>query len=81
MQIVGYQEKYAEKLSEIVIRNLVEVNSRDYPTREIRRLILGFGPEQIRNFAQKREIFVAAEGDGPKRRILFSDHLCSAGIP
>jgi len=65
MQIVGYQEKYAEKLSEIVIRNLVEVNSRDYPTREIRRLILGFGPEQIRNFAQKREIFVAAEGDEP----------------
>ena len=65
MQIVGYQEKYAEKLSEIVVRNLMEVNSKDYPMHEIRRMILNFGPEHIQSFAAKREIFVAAEGDEP----------------
>lgn len=65
MQIVGYQEKYAEKLSEIVVRNLMEVNSKDYPMRQIRQLILNFGPEQIQHFAAKRKIFVATEGDEP----------------
>ena len=65
MKIVGYQEKNAEKLSEIVVRNLMEVNSKDYPMHAIRRMILNFGPEHIQSFAAKREIFVAAEGDEP----------------
>lgn len=65
MQIVGYREEYAEKLSEIVVRNLLEVNARDYPIHKMRQIILNFGPEQIRNFAAKREVFVAIEGDEP----------------
>ena len=65
MQIVGYQEEYAEKLSKIIVRNLVEVNSKDYPMEEMRQLSRDFGPERIRSFAAKREIFVAAEGDEP----------------
>ncbi len=35
MQIVPYRASYAPKLSQIIIRNLLEINIRDYSRKEM----------------------------------------------
>lgn len=64
-EIVDYKREYAPALSNIITRNLLEINSNDYPLEEMRKLALDFTAEKIDQFSKIRKIFVAIKGDTP----------------
>lgn len=39
IQIVDFKEEYADAISNIVTRNLLEINSRDYGMEQVKRFI------------------------------------------
>lgn len=61
MEIVGYENRYAVEISEIVIRNLMEVNIADYGLEEMEEMSGRFQPEDITKLAKVRHTFVAIE--------------------
>ncbi len=65
IRVVSYQDEYAPALSEIVIRNLKEINSRDYSAEEIENHVQAFSPEKIREYARDRIVLVALDGKIP----------------
>ncbi len=67
MQIVPYRASYAPKLSQIIIRNLLEINIRDYSRKEMERTAQSFGIPQVMEMAAWRKIFVALEEKGACR--------------
>ena len=65
IKIVEFKDEYAEKLSEIIQRNLFEVNIEDYPKEEIAKMAESFTKEKILEFPKVRKVFVALDGDEP----------------
>jgi phosphoribosylformimino-5-aminoimidazole carboxamide ribotide isomerase len=61
MRIERFQDFQAGVVSNIIRRNLIEVNSRDYPEDIIRSLVEYFAPENILKNAQSQCIFVAIQ--------------------
>ncbi len=59
IKVRGIEAGDAEGVSEIICRNLIEVNSRDYTPCEIDRYIEHFTPETIVRLAREREMLVA----------------------
>ncbi|PKM95579.1 MAG: GNAT family N-acetyltransferase [Firmicutes bacterium HGW-Firmicutes-1] len=57
--IVEYDIKYAKEISSLIIRNLKEVNSKDYPISEIEALAERFSEVNIDNLLRDRKVFVA----------------------
>jgi len=64
-KIVDYKREYALALSNIITRNLLEINSKDYSSEKIQRLIPEFTPEKIDEFSKIRKVFVAVNSDIP----------------
>lgn len=65
IRIVDYNPIYANMLSQIIIRNLMEINSKDYSLEEMEQHSLHFSPEKISEYALERKIYVAIEDDYP----------------
>jgi len=63
--IVNYRDEFAESLSYMIIRNLLEVNSKDYSIEEMKRHSLSFAPDKIREYSTSRTIFVALADQDP----------------
>lgn len=63
MIIRPFEPADATALAEIISRDLVEVNSTDYPEKIITSMIGQYSPKALSELAQKRDMFVA-ENDG-----------------
>lgn len=61
MRIVSFDTSYAGAISNIVIRNLIDVNTADYDLEEMQEMSKGFQPNDIVNLAKSRQTFVAVE--------------------
>ena len=62
MQIRRFQDTDAEQISLLVRRNLLEVNTRDYPIDEMRKLADEYRADKIRSIASNAHMYVACEG-------------------
>ena len=65
VKIVEYKDEYADKISELITRNLTEVNIKDYPQKEIDRLVALFTPDKIILIQNARKTFVAIINNQP----------------
>lgn len=63
MQIRLFQTSDTIQVTDIIQRNLREVNTRDYTLDELKDTIDYFTPEQVAKNAQIRTIFVAVDGE------------------
>lgn len=60
--IEEFDSKYSEKISQIIIQNLIEINCKDYGLEYIQSIIGGFSPSQIdKTFSKRVKVFVALE--------------------
>jgi GNAT superfamily N-acetyltransferase len=64
MRIERFQAFQADAVSDIIRRNLIEVNSRDYPDDIIHSLCEYFAPETILKNAQSQCTLVAIQNGG-----------------
>jgi len=77
VKIIEYTSDFAGRLSEIIIRNLIEINSKDYPLEEMKRHALSFSPEKIEEYSKNRKIYVAAENGDPVGTLgILRDERC-----
>ena len=63
--IVPYRSGYATALSEMVCKNLKEVNSRDYPPEEIQRLVNTHQSDGLHALACLGKTYVALQNEIP----------------
>ncbi len=63
--IEAFKKKYAQAVSEIVVRNLLEVNTADYPLQEMQTVAKNFTPEAIEKFTRWRQVYVALKDGVP----------------
>lgn len=63
--VIDFIDGHAVRLSEIITRNLREINQKDYSTEKIEELVLKFSHEKIMAYAKERKIFVAVVGEEP----------------
>lgn len=64
IEIKEYEEKYAEDISNIVTRNLLEVNSKDYGIEFSKKHSEEFTVDKIKeNFKSRTKVFVALESN------------------
>lgn len=62
IEIKEYDNIYAEKISKLIIQNLLEVNSKDYGLEFVKKSIIAFTPEEIKKKISKRiKVFVALD--------------------
>ena len=62
MQIRAYSPDDAEEVSDMVIRNLLEVNAKDYSQALMSSLASCFTPDAMTEGAREKEVFVGIEG-------------------
>ncbi len=63
MLIRRFEAKDAKEVSELVCRNFMEVNIKDYPAEEMEQLANSYNAERILNIASFAHMYVACEGD------------------
>lgn len=64
IEIREYEEKYAEDISNIVTRNLLEINSKDYGIEFSKKLSEEFTVDKLKeNFKSRTKVFVALENN------------------
>ncbi len=64
IKIVDYNIKYLSQVSELIIRNMLEVNSKDYSMEEMEKHSKKFSEENLEEvFAKRNKVFVAIEDD------------------
>ena len=64
MEIVEYQEKYAEEISNIVIENMYKINIKDHGKDIIDKLSKHFTLDEIRKrFPERAKVYVTIEND------------------
>ena len=64
LKIVEYSEKYLEQISNIIIQNLLTVNSKDYGMERVKKMAEDFTVEKLQNSLSKRKkVFVALIDD------------------
>jgi len=62
--IKEYEEKYAEDISKIIVKNLLEVNVKDYGLEYVKKTAEEFTPEEIvKNFANRTKVYIALENE------------------
>ena len=64
-EIVDYDSKYCYDISNIITRNLLEINSKDYGLEKMRKDALRFTPEMIEHYSKESKIYVALDKDKP----------------
>lgn len=75
MNIEKFQPCQADAVSKLIRRNLLEINSKDYPSEFITFLVDHFSPAQIVENAQVQHLFVALEDD----RVIGTGGLANFG--
>lgn len=64
VKIEEYQEKYTEQISNLVIRNLKEINSKDYGIERTNKMALDFSVENLKKtLSNRKKVFVALIND------------------
>lgn len=63
IKIIPFEAAHAEAVSCIITRNLLEVNTKDYPQKEMQALAEKFRPEDVLAFSRWRRMFCAVEGE------------------
>lgn len=72
LKIVEYNEKYLEQISNIIIQDLLTVNSKDYGIKRVKKMAEDFTVEKLQNTLSKRKkVFVA---------LIDTDVVGTAGI-
>lgn len=62
MKIEEYKEEYIEQISNIVMRNLLEINSKDYGIEKTKEMAKDFIPEKLKNVLENRKkVYVAIQ--------------------
>ncbi|MEG2087601.1 MAG: GNAT family N-acetyltransferase, partial [Angelakisella sp.] len=56
-----FKEEDAEKVSELVCRNLIEINGKEYPLAEMEQLAEGYHPDKIKSIASHAHMYVVTE--------------------
>ena len=60
LKIVEYKEKYLEQISNLIIQDLLTVNSNDYGIERVKKMAEDFTVEKLQNSLSKRKkVFVA----------------------
>lgn len=59
VEVTGYDNRDAKRLSEIITRNLLEINIVDYELDEMVEMAKGFQPDDIQRIMRKRHAYVA----------------------
>jgi GNAT superfamily N-acetyltransferase len=62
-KIVDYNDSYNNDISNIVVRNLLEVNVKDYGIEKVQKDALRFTPEMIAKYSKVRRFFVALDAE------------------
>jgi N-acetylglutamate synthase-like GNAT family acetyltransferase len=62
LEITRFGESDAGPVAGLIRRNLLEVNSRDYPAEEIQRVIEIYSTEKIIVLSKKMHLYVAVDG-------------------
>lgn len=57
--LVPFQRGYAGALSRLIRRDLLEINSRDYPMEEMKRLVKSHSPSALCRMARQGNMLVA----------------------
>lgn len=65
MEVRRFQNSDAEKLAEIVRRNFLEVNIKDYPEAMMQELAESYTPDKIRGMSTWAHTYVVCEGGKP----------------
>lgn len=63
MRIREYANKDAEEVSALVVKNLLEVNTKDYSHDLMAELVDCFSPDAMDASALEKEVFVGVEGE------------------
>lgn len=64
LKIVEYKEKYLEQISNVIIQDLLTVNSNDYGIERVKKMAEDFTVEKLQNSLSKRKkVFVALIDD------------------
>ena len=64
LKIVEYKEKYLEQISNVIIQDLLTVNSKDYGMERVKKMAEDFTVEKLQNSLSKRKkVFVALIDD------------------
>lgn len=64
IKITEYKEEYAKQMSDIIVRNLVEVNSKDYGIECAKKHAEAFSVEKIKeDFPKRTKVYVALDGE------------------
>lgn len=63
MRIRNYSNKDAEEISALVVKNLLEVNTKDYPYDLMAGLVGFYSPDSMNAAALKKEVFVGVQGE------------------
>jgi len=66
IEIVEYKSEYAKDISQLIIRNLLEVNINDYKYEEMEEHVKKFSIDSLNEMFEKREkVFVALDNQKP----------------
>ena len=64
VSIEEYQEKYLDAISELIIRNLKEINSKDYGIEKTNEMAKDFSVDKLKEIFKKREkVYIALNND------------------
>lgn len=58
IEIKEYNETYVEQISTIVIRNLLEVNAKDYGVEKVQEMAKDFTVEKLKNTLKNRKKYL-----------------------
>ena len=64
VEIINYDNKYAEDISRIIVQNLLEINSKDYSLEFVKKASEEFTPDEIKkNFPKRTNVFISLKDD------------------
>jgi GNAT superfamily N-acetyltransferase len=65
IKIVEFNQSYANDVSIIITRNMLEINSKDYGLKAMKEHVKNFTPDKIIEYSKnpKAKIFVALDGE------------------
>ena len=62
IDIKEYEPKDIKKISKMIIRNLIEINSKDYGIENAKKMAKDFEPQKLKEtFKNRRKVYVAIE--------------------
>ena len=62
-KIVDYCDSYCDDVSDIITRNLMEINIKDYGIEKVKKEALRFTPEMIAEYSKTRKFYIALSGE------------------